>query len=510
MKVSMTSAELLNGAGIAEIIAPASQGRGPEKADFPATLDRSLERAREDTPEGAARGEGAIRGERARTRDEEPQDTATAGEPGGATDAAVDGEDGTRPGEAPGAAADLPVVPSPADLPPGIDGTPAAPAASPVAGSGGEITQAPAEAPVVAEEMRPAAERAAAPSPSGGLRSAGGEAMETGKIAAQAPDRAAGAEAPVRATDPSAEAATGKTSARGREGALNPAQPRSGPGVVQGPSALQPGGAAPTLLDGESWFDRGGDQPGGGARGGTSFHLLDDSAGNERAPRGGEVPPGPLPGGAPPHQRAGVPSGAVPSGAARAEPAAPGGAEASPASAGGTATQARGAPLQGASPAAGTALAEDAAPATHLVRAGNPRDAALARRIYRLVRQGIQNGESELRVRLDPPRLGRVDVEVRVTENRLGILFQVDSEEVRQTLERHLGELERALEDTGYHSEGVDVELRDASRGLDRQNDSSPSGAEGGDQEDAREIEPDEGLNEVGATHLGAVLDLIG
>ncbi|MFN0059556.1 MAG: flagellar hook-length control protein FliK [Planctomycetota bacterium] len=134
----------------------------------------------------------------------------------------------------------------------------------------------------------------------------------------------------------------------------------------------------------------------------------------------------------------------------------------------------------------------------------------LARRLYRLVRSSMRAGDSSVKVRLDPPTLGRVNIEVKLTDRRVKVRFQVESEEVRGVIQKHLDELQRVLDSFGEERGEIAVDLHREFGG-----DAAPS-----DQDDATRFagstatlfdssasEPE--LELVGAASgVGATLDL--
>lgn len=80
-----------------------------------------------------------------------------------------------------------------------------------------------------------------------------------------------------------------------------------------------------------------------------------------------------------------------------------------------------------------------------------PREAA--RQVARAVPQDIvrearllqRNGESELRLQLNPPELGRMRVEVQMRDGTLSVRMRVENAEVREALRDEVAELGRAL-----------------------------------------------------------------
>ncbi|KPK64317.1 MAG: hypothetical protein AMK73_04695 [Planctomycetes bacterium SM23_32] len=58
-----------------------------------------------------------------------------------------------------------------------------------------------------------------------------------------------------------------------------------------------------------------------------------------------------------------------------------------------------------------------------------------------------RNGRSEMTVRLHPPELGRMKVDVQMRDGRLEVRIRVENAEVRETLRSELTGLDRSLRD---------------------------------------------------------------
>jgi len=304
---------------------------------------------------------------------------------------------------------------------------------------------------------------------------------------------AAGAMEPNGKNDPAASAASVAAAARRatNEGATGSAVV-AGPMGAEGETASVPArGAAVAVAPAASaavepgWFDR----PGSGDRGvpdRAAFHLLARGAdGSTGEPSAIE----PL---------AASPDAAAAVRAARGRGPSAAGGEASIDALAPPAPPTAGARAEGSGVPATAAAAE-----ASVADPGEP--AELARRIYRLVRRSLARGEHELRIRLDPPRLGRVEVEMSIDDRRLGIRFTVESEEVRDTLKSHLGELQRSLGEHGFAAERVEVDLRQEGGGSQRPmaGRTAPAGSGGETGEDPVPAE-------IRLRHLGRTVDLRG
>jgi hypothetical protein len=79
--------------------------------------------------------------------------------------------------------------------------------------------------------------------------------------------------------------------------------------------------------------------------------------------------------------------------------------------------------------------------------------------------QRDRDGSHTMTVRLDPPELGSVDIEVRVHDGRLSVHATVDSAATRDLLTRALPELRSALESHGLPTASLDVGARSGSHG---------------------------------------------
>ncbi|MCA8962839.1 MAG: flagellar hook-length control protein FliK [Planctomycetes bacterium] len=84
----------------------------------------------------------------------------------------------------------------------------------------------------------------------------------------------------------------------------------------------------------------------------------------------------------------------------------------------------------------------------------------IARKVQRALRGVLRRGESHLRLRLDPPQFGRIDVEVRWGSDRLGVHLEVDSPEIRDAISKHLATLEEMLDAYGEQGGAVTIDLK--------------------------------------------------
>lgn len=138
---------------------------------------------------------------------------------------------------------------------------------------------------------------------------------------------------------------------------------------------------------------------------------------------------------------------------------------------------------------------------------------ALTQRVARIVRRSAGEGGGSVQLRLDPPQLGRVDLEVRMSGERVDLHFRVDHEGVRDALLAGVRELHESLEGYGLRTGGFTVDVRDgesptgqgSGQGNGRQDrHAGDPGANGG-------TETDPGVQRwLRPAHLGSALDAQG
>jgi flagellar hook-length control protein FliK len=80
--------------------------------------------------------------------------------------------------------------------------------------------------------------------------------------------------------------------------------------------------------------------------------------------------------------------------------------------------------------------------------------------LARVVRSGLGGRHSSMTLRLDPPELGQLKVDVRMNEQNLVVRFQTETRVAHDLLESRMGELRQALEQHGVQLNRVDVEVR--------------------------------------------------
>jgi hypothetical protein len=81
--------------------------------------------------------------------------------------------------------------------------------------------------------------------------------------------------------------------------------------------------------------------------------------------------------------------------------------------------------------------------------------------VFKQILVQLQDGGGEMRVRLQPPELGELDLRLVVTEgNKLSLHIAAEHQELTGLLQRHLGELEQALQAAGLQVTGAEVQTR--------------------------------------------------
>ncbi len=83
-------------------------------------------------------------------------------------------------------------------------------------------------------------------------------------------------------------------------------------------------------------------------------------------------------------------------------------------------------------------------------------------RIVRVLRAHVGDRESQVRIQLDPPELGRVRIDIRMRDDVLLLNVETDTAAGRDLLKSRLTELREALQQQGIVVERANVELREA------------------------------------------------
>lgn len=80
-------------------------------------------------------------------------------------------------------------------------------------------------------------------------------------------------------------------------------------------------------------------------------------------------------------------------------------------------------------------------------------------------RQIIDKGSGRVRMTLNPPSLGTLDMDVRVKNNRVEVTMTADNREVKQILQTNLDELKTALKDQGLSVERLNIQWQNQDGG---------------------------------------------
>ncbi len=74
-------------------------------------------------------------------------------------------------------------------------------------------------------------------------------------------------------------------------------------------------------------------------------------------------------------------------------------------------------------------------------------------------RQGLLNGPGRMKITLNPPQLGIIDMDVLVRNNKVEVVMIASNQEVQQMLKSHADQLKHALHVQGLRVDGFDVML---------------------------------------------------
>lgn len=90
---------------------------------------------------------------------------------------------------------------------------------------------------------------------------------------------------------------------------------------------------------------------------------------------------------------------------------------------------------------------------------------AVIRQVTRGAEEALNKGVSRIRMELTPPRLGALDMDLTVSNDRVRMVILVDSQEIRNILQSNMDQLRSSLQQQGLKMEGVEVFLQDRSAG---------------------------------------------
>jgi len=81
-------------------------------------------------------------------------------------------------------------------------------------------------------------------------------------------------------------------------------------------------------------------------------------------------------------------------------------------------------------------------------------------RVVRAARAGYARGSARIQIRLEPPELGTVRIDIRHNAGGLVLRVETASPRTQQLLQQHSGELRAALEGQGMNNTQIDIQLR--------------------------------------------------
>jgi flagellar hook-length control protein FliK len=90
--------------------------------------------------------------------------------------------------------------------------------------------------------------------------------------------------------------------------------------------------------------------------------------------------------------------------------------------------------------------------------------ASIREQIYQSVRSSIQQGDSQITIRLNPPELGQVSVKFSERGNELTGLLEATNPQTRAEIRQAIPEIIRSLEESGINIKRIDVMLSDSPR----------------------------------------------
>ncbi|MEZ4502249.1 MAG: flagellar hook-length control protein FliK [Dehalococcoidia bacterium] len=118
------------------------------------------------------------------------------------------------------------------------------------------------------------------------------------------------------------------------------------------------------------------------------------------------------------------------------------------------------------------------------IEAGNERQ--LVRGLADTVHRATRAGENELRLVLNPPELGRLDVRIEHGQNGVRIHLAADTAGAHDLIQQHLPALRAALEARDLRVDRIDVQTADSSSNLGDSGDQTQRRQDGGDDEQPR------------------------
>lgn len=80
-------------------------------------------------------------------------------------------------------------------------------------------------------------------------------------------------------------------------------------------------------------------------------------------------------------------------------------------------------------------------------------------------RQVFERGQGRVRITLNPPSLGTLDMDVRVRNNKVEVMMMAENRDVKQILQTNLDELKTALRDQGLSVERFNIQWQNQNAG---------------------------------------------
>jgi flagellar hook-length control protein FliK len=96
---------------------------------------------------------------------------------------------------------------------------------------------------------------------------------------------------------------------------------------------------------------------------------------------------------------------------------------------------------------------------TKTAGASSLRPEALIEQVAVHTRQGLLNGPGRMKITLNPPHLGTINMDVLVRNNKVEVVMIASNQEVQQVLKSHADQLKNALQGQGLKVDGFDVML---------------------------------------------------
>lgn len=111
--------------------------------------------------------------------------------------------------------------------------------------------------------------------------------------------------------------------------------------------------------------------------------------------------------------------------------------------------------------------------------------------VFKQIMMKLNSEGGEVRMRLEPPDLGQLDLRMTVESgNKLSLTLSADRQDINQMLHRHLEELKQALEQSGLQITGAEVQTRSEFESQQAQRDAANGDVAPGDTADDADSAP--------------------